>query len=44
MNTTNPACQGETGALRGDLRPCVISSRPIHCLKTGLTGRVGGGR
>jgi hypothetical protein len=44
LNAPNPASQGETGATRGDLRPCRTSPRPIPRPETGIDGGVGGGR
>jgi hypothetical protein len=44
MNTVNLAGDRETEALRGDLRLCTYSTRPMPCPERGSTGRFRGGR
>jgi hypothetical protein len=44
MNTPILAPGPEIDALRGDLRPCETSPRPIPLPETGLHSRCGGGQ
>ncbi len=44
MNTANHALAGEIDALRGDLRPCETSPRPIPCPPQPQIRPVGGQR
>lgn len=44
MNTPILAGERETEALRGDLRPCEHSPRPVHHPKTGANSWFGDGR
>lgn len=44
MNTPMLAPMLETDALRGDLRACESSPRPIHHPETAVNSRFGGGR
>jgi hypothetical protein len=44
MNTPNLAAHGETDVMRGDLRPCEHSPRPIHHPETSAQGLFGSGR